>query len=203
MILTLQSFALEETRSLHEDTNYLAGMLKKNNAVLGSQVTRINNVNNGTQTSKTYNIGWQFNIGETDLTTDQYVFSYLLINHGGGKAQNVEGDCTNAILQTALSQFSAADAAIDPGSNLPKCVTSELRAADDLNSWWNQLKALFKNVSSDRCDGPVAIDRFSFTGDALSAMIRHELFTTIYLGTNSAVGCGSNSKYSVQWNITV
>jgi hypothetical protein len=200
---TVKSFALSNTRSLHEDTNYVAVAINQNGNEVQPQAKRIGNVNNGTHA-----VNLTVSIPSRYENSDTFAFSYLVINHGGGKAQDVLNDCVSAMTQSALKTFFAPDAVLVPvgTSMLPKCLSSALRAKDDMKSWWNQIKPQFQHLSSDRCDGPVAIDRFSFTGAELDQLIltsQANPFSIIYLGIDSAVGCGSDSNYSVQWAISV
>ena len=200
---TMTSFALNNTRSLHEDTNYVALAVSQNGAIPQPQAKRIGDVNNGTHA-----VNMTVSVPSTYSPTDTFALSYLVINHGGGSTQDVLAHCSNAMTQTPLKTFNALDAQLVPVGNfqLPRCLSSGLRAADDMNLWWNQIKAQFQHLSTDRCDGPVAIDRFSFTGAALDQMIlvsQANPFSIIYLGIDSASFCGSNSHYSVQWYMHV
>lgn len=201
---TLASFALSETRSPHEDTNYVAAALRVNGNLLIPQVKKINNVNNGTQASKTYPVGFEFSIPNQYENTEEFVFSYFVINHGGGAEQNVIDDCVGVMTGTPLTTFNAQDAAprnLGNGQQLPNCFTTGLRAADNIESWWNQIKISFQGIKTDKCDGLVVADRFSFTGASIPQIILEGSFSFIYLGMNSAVGCGANSHYSAQWTV--
>jgi hypothetical protein len=197
---TMKSFALNNTRSLHEDTNYVCLGLSVNGKVFAPLAQRIGNVNNGT-----HKVNVSLPLSTLD-SNDQIVFSYLVINHGGGSTQDVLAHCQSAMTQTPLKDFNAVDAQLVPvqGGSVPKCMESKLRAADDLKTWWNLIKSQFTHLSSDRCDGPVAIDRFSLMGSSVTPLqlaSQANPFSFIYLGIDSAVGCGSNSDYSVQWSI--
>ena len=207
---TLKSFALEHTRALHEDTIYLAVALSHKGVLLTPLIQRIGNVNNGVQSSLTKNVNnMTISIDGTYGSEDTFTFSYILINHGGGTTTEVENDCSQAFKQSALTIFNAREetpVATAGGGQLPECLANPLRAADDLNTWWNQIKSFFKNTSSNHCDGPVAIDRFSFKGSDIAGMVlasQQNPFSINYLGIDSAIGCGSNSHYSVQWLVGV
>jgi hypothetical protein len=197
---SLISFSITNTRSLHEDTDYVSVGLKVNQNPVLVQTKRIGNVNNGThQVNLTISIP-----GETK-DTDEFVFSYLVINHGGGKADAVLADCATVMTMpgSPLTTFAPAGAAVVQvgGLSLPTSLATQLRAADNIDALWNPVKAVFKNISSDHCDGPVAIDQFSFFGSSLSDVIRYTTPNNnwIYEGIDSAVGCGSNSAYAVTW----
>jgi hypothetical protein len=106
---------------------------------------------------------------------------------------------------TPITAFDEAGATVVPVGNtqLPKDFSPTLRVADHIKLLWNLIKPQFKGLDSNHCDGPVAIDKFSFTGAALTKILLASPYSFIYLGTNSAVGCGSNSHYSVQWSVDV
>jgi hypothetical protein len=200
---TVKTFALTNTRSVHEDTNYVALGISHNGTILPPQTKKIGNVNNGTHA-----VNMEVSVPSTYTANDTFAFSYLVINHGGGGTQDVLNDCASAMTNTQLITFNAAQAVIVPVGNfqLPKSLSTTLRAKDNMNTLWNLVKAQFQHLSTDRCDGPVAIDCFSFTGAALTDMIlvsQANPFSIIYLGIDSAVGCGSNSDYSVQWLVSV
>jgi hypothetical protein len=210
MHIVLQSFALEQTRAEHADTDYLAAALwhapfRTPPALSAPQIRRWNSVNNGVETSGTYKVGMSFEISNTFTDRDALVFSYLLINHGGGKEDQVESACRSALEDTALTTFQDPDSMLvstPGGGQVPQCMLPALRAADDINRLWNVVKPQFAHVHANRCDGPVAIDRFSFRGDFLAIGQLHGTFSFIYEGTDSRDGCGPNSHYSVQWAIT-
>jgi hypothetical protein len=197
----LQSFALTNTRSVHEDTNYVSFGLSVNGKVFAPLSRRMGNVNNGT-----HQVALDFAI-PTFTDNDEIVISYLVINHGGGNTREILTSCEHCMTQTVLKDFSSSDAQLVPvqGGSVPKCMSTPLRSGSDMNVWWNQIESQFNGVSTDRCDGPVAIDRFSFFGSNIGNMIlnsnSHPL-SFIYLGIDSAIGCGSNSDYSVQWAVS-
>jgi hypothetical protein len=200
---TVESFAIDNTRSVHEDTNYVGVAITRNGAQVAPQTKRIGNVNNGTHA-----VNMSVSVPSTYTINDTFVFSYLVINHGGGQTQDVLNHCATAMAEPALRTFVLAGSVLVPvqGTQLPTSLSTNLRAADNMNALWNPIKVAFKQLSSDHCDGPVAIDTFSFTGAALDAMIlvsQVNPFSIIYLGIDSAVGCGSNSHYSVQWKVSV
>ena len=193
---SFNSFAIRTTRSVHEDTDYFGMGFFVNGVSHGTLVQRAGNVNNGT-----YNVQDMDFLLDSFLTTDQLVINYLIINHGGGKAQDVLTDCQNALNQPVIKTFNALDAApfVKLGRSLPNCLASTLH---DINPLWDGVKSQFNGLSSDRCDGPVAIDRISFKGESLTGIESASPISIIFEGIPSAVGCGSNSYYSVQWGIT-
>jgi hypothetical protein len=54
------------------------------------------------------------------------------------------------------------------------------------------------------CDGPVAVDQIAVTGaDLINWTAGTGMYaeTRVYPGLDSAVGCGSNSRYTVTWSV--
>jgi hypothetical protein len=198
---TLNYFGITNTRAVHEDTDYVIVGMSVNGKIIPPVAKRIGNVNNGQ-----HQVNLTLSGPSTFTDADTFVFSYLIVNHGGGATADVLSHCQNAMIQTPLLQFSAADAQVVqvPGRSIPKCFDTTLRAADDMNILWNQIKAQFTHLSTDRCDGPVAIDRFSWLGSSMSSVqLLLDVNSWIYEGIDSAVGCGSNSSYGVNWTSKV
>jgi hypothetical protein len=188
-VFTLNSFAISNTRAAHNDTDYVALGLSVNGVPSAPQVKKVGNVDNGThQVNLTIPLA-------TINEGDKYALSYLVLNHGGGKTGDILTRCANAMTQTQLKDFSPLD--VMPATGI-------LRTAAEMNTLWNLVKALFKNSSSDWCDGPVAIDRFSFLGRSVTSIqlaSQQTPLSIIYEGIDSHDGCGSNSDYSVQWSV--
>jgi hypothetical protein len=188
-VFTLNSFAISNTRAAHNDTDYVALGLSVNGVPSAPQVIKVGSVDNGTH---------QVNLTIPLATIDEgykYVLSYLVLNHGGGKTGDILTRCANAMTQTPLKDF-------NPQDVMP--ATGILRTAGDMNTLWDLVKALFKNSSSDWCDGPVAIDRFSFLGSSVTGIqlaSQRTPLSMFYEGIDSHDGCGSNSYYSVEWSI--
>jgi hypothetical protein len=195
----LLSFGINNTRALHNDTDYIGLGLNINGAPQTPLVHRQGDVNNGI-----HQVNLSFPLVNIN-PSDEVVFSYLIINHGGGKSAEVLSACANAMTQTPLATFDTTEAALVsvPGGNVPNCLASPLNT--DLEIWWNErgVKAQFSGISSNHCDGPVAIGRFSIPGSFMGQLVTDKNssnpWTTINTGINSAIGCGSNSEYGIQW----
>jgi len=197
---SLNSFALNNTRAVHEDTDYVVLALTVNGvSPFPPLAQRAGNVNN-----ETYNIKDMDFLLDSISENDKLVLSYLVINHGGGKPEAVLTACQNAMTQTALKTFNAtfATPVETQGRSLPDGLTTTLRAKDDMITLWDLVKSQFAGLSTDHCDGPVAIDRISFLGSSVSAIESISPVSIIYEGMDSGTGCGSNSRYSVQWSIS-
>jgi hypothetical protein len=196
----LSSCRIKITRAVHDDTDYAAFGLTVNGASLQPLVKKIGNVDNGLHT-----IGLSFSLQDIN-PDDQIVLSYLLINHGGGKTDDILARCSTAVLTSPLRDFdpAAAQYIYQPPYLLPACLAGGwMRGPDDIHALWDPIKSIFAHSGSDHCDGPVAIDRFSFYGSALPVITdliaQLGYFGITYAGIDSADGCGRNSLYSVQW----
>ena len=184
--ITLNSFAITNTRSVHNDTDYVCLGLNVNGIDSKPVAQRVGDVNNGT-----HQVNLSISHPLLDLK-DRIAFSYLIINHGGGKTEDVLLHCEAAVTLTPLKTFTPSDT--QPSKQIQ-------RTSAYLNNFWNEIQSQFKNVSSDHCDGPVAIDRFSFLGSSVAGLASESPFNITYPGIDSATFCGSNSHYSVEWSI--
>ena len=198
----LDSISLSQTRSLHSDTDYVCAGLVLDGFPSQPKILRIGNVNNGVESNKTYPVELEFPGIPAWETDDKFVFSYMVINHGGGSTDAVTAACKRVMTQSPLMVFDPVKATPDPKTGVPACLVDTLFAADDLVSWWNQIKDNFNGVPSDRCDGLVAIGRVCFFGSFLDQLLLEPREISMnHLGMDSAGGCGPNSHYSVQWSV--
>jgi hypothetical protein len=67
-----------------------------------------------------------------------------------------------------------------------------------LGGW---LASQLNSIIKARCDGVVAVEQVVVMGKDLQSGAAPSTMTTIHNGSNSAVGCGSNSKYEVTWSM--
>jgi len=198
----LEYVAISETRSVHKDTDYLAVNMNINGTINTPQISRLGNLNNGLYYTNLY-----FDL-PAFLRPDaaDIVFSYLVINHGGGSAADVEARCKEALGAGPLMEWNSDDAEVTSGNinGFPyytvACMEGTDRTKNDMNLLWVTIKEVFSGLSADKCDGPVVLDRFSLKASSLSHIAALHIFS--YAGLDSAVGCGKNSKYQVYWNVT-
>jgi hypothetical protein len=188
---TLEFFEISETRAVHKDTDYVAVTINVNGVVEGPQVKSMGSINNGD-----YPVGLSYAINSIN-PQDQISFCYLILNHGGDHAADVEGYAAGAIGLSTLSAF-------DPGDALPSggtltCLLNPDRSEDFMNLKWLVVKPNLRDLHNDRCDGPVVIDAFSFFGSDVALIEGRRTFS--YAGIHSAVGCGKNSRYRVIWSL--
>lgn len=182
--LTLESFEIANTRALHEDTDYISLAAKVGDQQPVHQTQFVGDVNNGV-----HPVGVRLNPfdivpeGSQDLN-----FSYLIVNSGYAKSHEKDAeatsdtisDLTQAVLTILYPSWSAA-----------------WTVANALTHWLN-------HVFGADCDGLVAADQVMVPSGLLDtwtkASGRHRE-KRYYPGTDSAVGCGSNSEYYVTWSI--
>jgi len=186
---TLDSFQITDTRSLHQDTDYVTfTLLVKSQNGTGTPKTlkkAMGDVNNGTHS---VNLSFS-NIVVTP--TDTVVLNYLIVNSGHKNPGQVESALESAAGKLATAGGAALGNAIIPG------LGSLLGAAAGFLA--NQLVGIL----TANCDGPVAGEQNTFTYNDLIAKAIHGPFnqSTRHPGTNSPTGCGRNSAYVVNWHM--
>jgi hypothetical protein len=172
--LTVDSFGITQTRSKHEDTDFI-GLTWK----LGSQqdpttvFQPLNNVNNGTHVINVSASG--IDIGQDD----SLVFNYLIVNAGSANSDEVR------------AALKAAGAAWVNGGGPP---APPLASADGIDT--DYLVAQLNGIFRSSCDGIVAAEQNHLSFGQLP--ISHQ---TPQPGTHSPSGCGNNSQYTVHWHI--
>ena len=189
---TLDSFKITDTRSRHEDTDFVSfTLLVKSATGSGTPHTvkkSMGNVNNGVHS---------VNLSFKNILVDpahSVVMNYLIVNSVHKNPSEVEAGLEAAGTKLATAGATALGGAI--GSVIPALGTVLGMAAGFLAG---KLAAIF---NAD-CDGPVAAEQNSFTHHELVAKTAQGKFThtTKHPGTDSATGCGSNSVYYVTWHI--
>lgn len=179
---TIQSVNIQNTRSKHLDTDYVAVTFK-----LGSQAPEfefqfLGNVNSGIHPAAP-SLGIEIEIG----TNDQCIFNYLIVN---------AGSTTSAKAQAALEHAGAAWASGQgPASN------NFVGALQDGQTWFtDELKNI---LNTNSCDGMVAAEQNRLTYNELVSLVSNGPHTvqTHHPGVRSPSGCGPNSQYTVTWVI--
>jgi hypothetical protein len=175
-VISLDTFHISNTRAWHNDTDHVSFALKVGDQMQGDALTRdTGDVNNGD-----HPLGLRFILQVSEPTTS-IKFNYQILNSG---SQNTEG------IHKALDAASKALA--------DKALTGDWRAAA------GAVLAFLGGFLVANCDGLVAVDQIAVTGNDLAnwtAATGMYTETRNYPGTDSAVGCGSNSKYSVTWSV--
>jgi len=156
-VFRIDDFAITETRSLHEDTDYVTeGLTGQPN-----QVKSMGDLNNGT-----FPVGLSLTAAVD--ANGKVTLSYIIVN-----TAKPLGSVTS-FLRTA---------ALDFGQNFGLNLTG---------------------ILSGGCDGVVAQGRHTFNGTQLASqtanggVIKGNDYSP---GTDSPTGCGSNSRYYVDWSV--
>ena len=189
---TLDSFKITDTRSRHEDTDYVSfTLLVKSATGAGTPQTvtkYMGDVNNGT-----FPVNLTFSkiaVGPADTV----VLNYLIVNSGHKNPSQVVSTLESAGSKLATEAGTAAGAAI--GSVIPGLGT----ALGAIAGW---LAGELTSMLNANCDGAVAAEQNTFPYNDLTAKTAHGTFshTTKHNGTDSPHGCGSNSVYYVTWHM--
>lgn len=192
----LVNFIITDTRSRHDDTDYVTFTLLDSPTTAGggtpqTQTKAMGNVNNGT-----HPVGLQFsNIAVP--TAGQVTMNYLIANSGHSSESQVYSVMEKAGSALALKGLTAAGAAIGTAIPIPLLGTLLGAAA----GW---LVGEVSSLLSANCDGAVAAEQDVFKYQdlvSLTATGPHTQKTT-HPGSNSPDGCGGNSMYYVTWTIS-
>lgn len=189
---TLDSFKITDTRSRHEDTDYVSfTSLVKSATASGTPQTLtkyMGDVNNGVHTVNL--IFPRISVGPADVV----VLNYLIVNTGHKNPSQTVSTLENTGNKLAVAAGTAAGAAI--GSAIPGLGT----ALGAVAGW---LAGEITTLINANCDGAVAAEQNVFTYSDLLAKTAQGMFThtTKHPGTNSPSGCGSNSVYYVTWHM--
>ena len=191
---TLDSFQITDTRSRHEDTDFVTFTLlvQPNGGAPATPQTltkSMGDLNNGT-----YPVGLSFpnvKVGADDTV----VINYLIVNSGHSSESSIYSTLDSTAGKLATAGGSAAAGAII-GSAIPGAGT----ALGALAGW---LAGELTGILDANCDGPVAAEQLSLTYNDLLQKTANGSWseTTKNPGTDSATGCGSNSMYYVTWHI--
>jgi hypothetical protein len=184
---TLKNFRITNTRSLHNDTDYVSAAV----SVGGKRYVTVppiamGNLNNGTYTVNATlpNVV----VGPNEAIA----FTYLIVNSGYA-ANNVAGALLATIFAAGGIAGTAAGALASGGTaTVAGAVAGATGGAE-----------LAKLIVAD-CDGVVAATSHEWSGAALAKQVLGKTMTTEDNdpGTNSPTGCGANSQYYVEWSVT-
>jgi hypothetical protein len=191
---TLVSFKITDTRSLHEDTDYVSMAVAVNhNAPITSPTKSMGDLNNGT-------FKVNLSIAVAAAPTDVVAFTYSIVNTGFAK-NSVEADLQKAT--AAAASKGAAAGAGAAGGAVGGPLGAGIAAVGTEAVGWALGK--LEGIIFANCDGPVAAGDHVFTGAQLAA---HTAGGKVYTvtddnkGSDSPHGCGSNSRYYVTWSVS-
>jgi hypothetical protein len=196
---SIPSLRIDNTRSLHEDTDYVSLTLAVGTNPPQTKTRKIGNVNNGTHT-----VGLSFD-GISVPPGQNAVFTYAVVNNGHAS----EADVASALEKAgdALGQKAAQAAAsaigglvgAELGASIGTAAVPVLGTALGAIAGW--LIGELGGIAFADCDGPVAAGVHIFTAADLAGGASVS-GTDHSPGTNSAWGCGSNSDYYVTWSVS-
>jgi LGFP repeat-containing protein len=177
-VVSLDGFHIDNTRSVHNDTDHVNFAMKIGSQAMPESQTRdTGDVNNGDHL-----VGLCFGPLLIDPAAP-IVFNYQILNSSadGGKIKAVFDDVAKALAGSSA-------------------VTG---------NWWAAAALAVARYAAGfimpgNCDGPVAVDQISVTGaDLINWTQGNGIYaeTRFYPGTDSNVGCGSNSRYFVTWSV--
>ncbi len=198
----VNSFTIHDTRSRHEDTDYISASV----AIVGKPTLKasqkLGNLNNGT-----FKTAMDFR-GVEVADNETAVFTYAIVNSGHSDPTTAEKTLQQAVStlaeKGAQAAATAAGGAVGAalGASIGTAVVPLLGTALGALAGWvvsSAGKLIFAN-----CDGAVAAAVHTFTGAQLrveTTQGRHVGASDHHPGTNSPDGCGGNSNYDVAWSI--
>ncbi len=174
-VFSVDSFSILNTRSRHTDTDYVSIDVAVDGHVFKSPVKAMGDLNNG-------NFAPRVSVGPITITsaTAKVAVNYSIINAGNGDPSKIK-EAISTGSEAALKR-----------ANIGEPWKSIASAVIDLGS-----VLFFAN-----CDGPVATEQRTFTGEQIIEMAQPKWAATKeFAGTDSPSGCGSNSHYAVSWSI--
>ena len=184
---TLRSFNVTNTRSLHNDSDYVAVAVSVNGQpAIAAPTVFIDGVNNGQHT---------VNLSLPAVAvgaTQRVAFSYSILNKGHA-ADGIETALSGAV------EAAAAKAGAAGGSYVGGPTGGVVGSA--AGGWLGKKLA---NILFADCDGSVAAGDHVLDQSQLAALTANPTTTTTdnNPGTDSATGCGSNSHYYVTWSVS-
>lgn len=191
---TLESFKITDTRSRHNDTDFVSFTLLVNSGNANGTPQTIKksmgDVNNGVHL---------VNLSFTNIVVDpsaSVVMNYLIVNSGHQSPSQIESALESTGTSLAVKGATALGAVA--GSFIPIPALGTL-----LGAGAGFLAGKLTGIINANCDGAVAAEQNTFSAADLLAKTAHGTFTqtTKHPGTDSPIGCGSNSVYYVTWHI--
>jgi hypothetical protein len=192
---TVKSFRITDTRSLHEDTDYVSAAVSVNGKqpIKGTPVA-MGDLNNG---------DYPVNLTIPNVVVgpnDTVAFTYAIVNSGYEKSR-LESDLTDAVGIVAMGAGAIGGAIL--GAPAAPVGGDIAGAAVGMSSGAWFTKKVMGVIFAD-CDGTVAAADYAWTGSALAKRAVGMTMTTEdnNKGTDTPDGCGRNSQYYVTWSVT-
>ncbi len=184
---TLDRFQIDNTRAWDEDTDFVSFSLNVDGTKLGILIKDMGDVDNGDHV-----VDLKFDSVWVPDDETPVLFNYFILNSGHKNHEEVHKGLEKAS-EEAFKAIPGVGWAVAP-----------------LGKWL--FGKLIDIIDAD-CDGPVAADQVSVSGSTLYDWTKeryHQIFGVrweghterrFYPGTDSPWGCGSNSRYWVEWTV--
>lgn len=201
---SLDSYAITNTRSRHEDTNYCSVSITVGTNPAVTKTQPMGDQNNGT-----FRPGLGISANIPDGPSVPVVMSYVILNNGHGSPSDVEKGINAALSALGSAGAKAAASAIGGavgsalGASLGTAIVPLLGTAIGALAGW--LTGEVGSLLFANCDGVVAtgvhvyqsadLANQTANGKKISETVQHP-------GTDSATGCGSNSRYSTTTTVS-
>ena len=193
---TLKSFKITDTRSLHNDTDFVSiAVAVGKNPPISLPTKSMGDLNNGT---------YQVNLSIPNINagaTDAVAFSYAIVNSGYDK-NTIEQQLKKAVSDAAGKASAAGGSAA--GGALGGSVGAEIGQYVGIQAGkW--LIDKIEGIIFANCDGPVAAGYHVYSGAQLAHQTANGHIisaTDDNKGQDSPTGCGGNSRYYVGWSIS-
>ena len=200
---SLDRFKCDNPRSLNADTDVASATL-----TVGGWST-LSGTNSMGDVGGTHLKQGQFNLSFSPVlveTCEHFVFSYQILNSGAGNAATVLDQASKQLADEAVSGIKKAlNAGVTAITGIEIATVTAVPVIGPilaiLGGW---LIGKLTDIAFARCDGLVAVEMIVVQGDALQRNTAAGPWsvTTVHPGTDSATGCGANSKYEVTWSIS-
>jgi len=193
MTFSVDSFRITDTRSRHNDTDFVSCTLLVRDASGNGTPQTLNksmgDVNNGAHAVNLSFANVAVPVGGS------IVFNYLIVNSGHKSESDVDQALEKA--GSALAQKGL----VAGGTALGTAIFPGLGTILGMVGGW--LAGEIGNIMAANCDGPVAAEQITLTQAQLMQETANGPYgkETKHPGTDSATGCGSNSMYYVTWHI--
>jgi hypothetical protein len=191
---TLESFKITDTRSVHNDTDFVAVSVKVgSNAPITLPTKSMGDVNNGV-----HKVGLV--VPNLDIPANTVVaFSYSIVNTGHDKDK--VSQALEKVVSAAASKGASAGAAA-VGSIVGGPVGGLITLVGTQAAGWVLEK--LDDIIFANCDGTVAAADHVFTAAQIGQKTANEAIFRVEddnKGSDSPWGCGGNSRYYVTWSV--
>lgn len=204
-VFSLKSYTIRNTRSRHEDTNFVFATLQVPGKEPVTKSKKMGDQNNGT-----FDVNFEFDEVPISDAKEKVGFYFVIVNSGHGDPQRFI-DAMTATMNKAAKADQAKGEGKDEGNDTD--IWSKL--AEEVKKVFLELFTLGISLLFADCDGLVARKRYLLSGSDLWNRTNGDAGSKVLISTKhpgqqdesdltheeneSNAGCGSNSDYSVLW----